>query len=160
MRGKPMIGIVSSACRRNPGGACRLGRRAAGARLDAGAISQAGGEIAVISQSATTRFLESFGNVFFSLLFGAIAMGFFWYYLPDEFVQLQRMAAAFREWIASRGWTTRTETIIRFLLEDRQLLLMSFVLVMRFVLGLLALAIKAMFGRRARHDQHPEYTHN
>ena len=98
-------------------------------------------------QSPTTRFLESFGNVFFSLILGAIAMGFFWFYLPDEFVQLQRTAAMVREWIATRGWTTRTESIIRFLLEDRQLLLMSFVLVMRLVLGLVVLLIKSLVGR-------------
>jgi hypothetical protein len=109
----------------------------------------------VFSQSATIRFLESFGNVLLSLILGAIAMGFFWYYLPDEFVQLQRGAAAVREWIASRGWTTRTETIIRFLLEDRQLLLMSFVLVMRLVLGLLVLLIKSLFGR-GREDRGPQ----
>jgi len=115
-------------------------------------------ESAVFSQSATTRFLESFGNVFLSLVLGAIAMGFFWYYLPDEFVRLQRTAAAAREWIASRGWTTRTETIIRFLLEDRQLLLMSFVLVMRLVLGLFVLLIKSLFGRGRRDDhEHAGY---
>ena len=102
----------------------------------------------MFSKSTTVRFLESFGNVFFSLILGAIAMGFFWYYLPDEFVRLQRTAATVREWIASRGWTTRTESIIRFLLEDRQLLLMSFVLVMRFLLGLLVLLIKSLFNRR------------
>ena len=108
----------------------------------------------------TTRFLESFGNVFFSLILGAIAMGFFWFYLPDEFVRLQRSAAIVREWIASRGWTTRTETIIRFLLEDRQLLLMSFVLVMRLVLGLVVLFIKSLFGRGRRddHGEHANYT--
>lgn len=109
----------------------------------------------MFSKSATTRFLESFGNVFFSLILGAIAMGFFWYYLPDQFVQLQRTAAAVREWIASRGWTTRTETIIRFLLEDRQLLLMSFVLAMRLVLGLFVLVLKSLFGR---HGEHAGYT--
>ena len=116
-------------------------------------------ESIVFSQSRTVRFLESFGNVFFSLILGAIAMGFFWYYLPDEFVQLQRTAATVREWIASRGWTTRTETIIRFLLEDRQLLLMSFVLLMRLVLGLVTLFIKSLFGRGRRDDhEHASYT--
>ena len=113
----------------------------------------------MFSQSRTTRFLESFGNVFFSLILGAIAMGFFWYYQPDEFVQLQRTAASAREWIASRGWTTRTETIIRFLLEDRQLLLMTFVLVMRILLGLLTLMVKSLFSRgRENHAEDPQYT--
>ena len=93
--------------------------------------------------------------MFFSLILGAIAMGFFWYYLPDEFVRLQRTAASVREWIASRGWTTRTESIIRFLLEDRQLLLMSFVLVMRLVIGLFVLLIKSLFA--GRRGPEPDY---
>ena len=103
------------------------------------------------------KFLESFGNVFISLILGAIAMGFFWYYLPDEFVRLQRGAAQLREWIASRGWSTRTETIIRFLLEDRQLLLMGFVLVMRLVLGLFMLLLKSLFGHGERDREQVGY---
>lgn len=138
-----------------------LGSLASDARLPGNAaIAPECEEIILFSQSRTIRFLESFGNVFFSLILGAIAMGFFWYYLPDEFVQLQRTAATVREWIASRGWTTRTETIIRFLLEDRQLLLMSFVLIMRLVLGLVTLFIKSLFGRGRRddHGEHANFT--
>jgi hypothetical protein len=101
----------------------------------------------VFSKSITLRFVASFWNVFVSLILGAVAMGLFWFYLPDEFVRLQRSAAVVREWIAAHAWSTRTETIIRFLLEDRLLLMMSFVLAMRLVLGLLFLPIRALFGR-------------
>ena len=31
----------------------------------------------------TARFFLSLGNVFFSLLLGAVALGFFWMYFPD-----------------------------------------------------------------------------
>ena len=31
----------------------------------------------------TTRFFLSLGNVFFSLILGAVALGFFWFYFPD-----------------------------------------------------------------------------
>jgi hypothetical protein len=89
--------------------------------------------------------------VFLSLILGAIAMGFFWFYFPGEFVQLQRTAAAVREWIAGQAWSPRAESILRFLLEDRQLLLMSFILSIRFLLGLMILPLIGVLQRlRAR----------
>ena len=77
----------------------------------------------------------------------AIAMGAFWLYFPDEFVQLQRSSSAVREWIVARSWSARSESVVRFLLEDRQLLLISFILAARFLLGLVVLPFKAMFER-------------
>jgi hypothetical protein len=96
----------------------------------------------VLSASATIRFLASFGNVFLSLILGAIAMGFFWVYYPAEFNAAIRIASVVREWIIAHAWSPRAESILRFLLEDRQLLLMGFVLSVRFLLlGLLVLAL-------------------
>jgi hypothetical protein len=101
----------------------------------------------VFTRSLTARFLGSFGNFFFSIVLGALAMGVFWYYFPDEFLTLQRSTSAVREWIVARAWSSRSETIFRFLLEDRQLLLIAFVLAARFLLGLLLLPIRALFER-------------
>jgi hypothetical protein len=105
-----------------------------------------------IYTSATARFAASFGNVLFSLILGAIAMGFFWFNYPDEFVRLQRVAAVAHEWIMDRGWSARVESILRFLLEGRQLLFMGFVLAVRLflslvvlVFGLLLHQLKSMF---------------
>jgi hypothetical protein len=98
--------------------------------------------------SLAARYGLSFSYFFFSIILGALAMGFFWYYLPDQFVQLQRSASVVRDWIAAHAWSTRAETIIRFLLEDRQLLLISFVVAVRLLLGLLLLPIRALLGRR------------
>lgn len=103
------------------------------------------------SGSATVRFLASFGNVFLSLVLGAIAMGFFWFYFPGEFVTLQRSASVVRDWIAAHAWSPRAESILRFLLEDRQLLLMSFVLAIRFLLGLLVLPAIGLLRRFKGH---------
>jgi len=101
----------------------------------------------VLTTSLTARFLGSFGNFLFSIVLGALAMGVFWYYYPEQFLVLQRSVSAVREWIVARAWSARSETIFRFLLEDRQLLLIAFVVAARFLLGLLALPFKALFTR-------------
>lgn len=59
------------------------------------------------------------------------------------------MAAVVREWIIAHVWSTRAESILRFMLEDRQLLLMGFVLTVRFLLGLLVLLLFVL-GHRVR----------
>jgi hypothetical protein len=101
----------------------------------------------VFYRSAMAHFLGSFSNFFLSIVLGAFAMGAFWYYYPDQFVQLQRSASIVREWIVAHAWSTRSETIFRFLLEDRQLLLIAFVLAIRFLLGLVALPFRALLSR-------------
>jgi hypothetical protein len=101
----------------------------------------------VFFRSAMTSFLGSFSNFFLSIVLGAFAMGTFWYYYPDQFVQLQRSASAVREFIVAHSWSARSESIFRFLLEDRQLLLIGFVLVIRFFLGLVALPFRALVSR-------------
>jgi hypothetical protein len=101
----------------------------------------------VFYKSAVAHFLGSFSNFFLSIVLGAVAMGAFWYYYPDQFVQLQRSASIVREWIVAHAWSARSETIFRFLLEDRQLLLIAFVLAIRFLLGLIALPFRALLSR-------------
>jgi hypothetical protein len=101
----------------------------------------------VLSGSATIRFLASFGNVFLSLILGVIAMGFFLIYYPDQINTALRTASVVREWIIAHTWSTRVESILRFLLEDRQLLLMGFVLTVRFLLGLIVLLFIVMAHR-------------
>lgn len=96
---------------------------------------------------AMTSFLGSFSNFFLSIVLGAFAMGTFWYYYPDQFVQLQRSASIVREWIVAHSWSARSESIFRFLLEDRQLLLVAFVLAIRFVLGIVVLPFRALLSR-------------
>ncbi|HXE87517.1 MAG TPA: hypothetical protein VN524_12075 [Hyphomicrobiaceae bacterium] len=98
-------------------------------------------------RSAMRSFLGSFSNFFLSIVLGAFAMGTFWYYYPDQFVQLQRSASAVREFIVAHSWSARSESIFRFLLEDRQLLLIAFVLAIRFLLGVLFLPFRALVSR-------------
>jgi hypothetical protein len=101
----------------------------------------------VYFRPAMKSFLGSFSNFFLSIVLGAFAMGTFWYYYPDQFVQLQRSASIVREFIVAHAWSARSESIFRFLLEDRQLLLVAFVLAIRFLLGLIALPFKALLSR-------------
>jgi hypothetical protein len=114
---------------------------------DARIAHRIAGEPHVFSKSLILRFIGSFSYLFFSLILGLVAMGLFWFYFPGEFVQLQRSSSTVREWIVGRPWSARTESIIRFLLEDRQLLLISFVLAVRIFLGVLVLPFRALFGR-------------
>jgi hypothetical protein len=101
----------------------------------------------VLSGSATIRFLASFGNVFLSLILGVIALGFFIVYYPDESATALRYASVAKEWIVAHAWSTRAESILRLMLEDRQLLLMTFVLALRFLLGLVVLMLVVMARR-------------
>jgi hypothetical protein len=98
----------------------------------------------VLSGVATIRFLASFGNVFLSLVLGVIAMGFFLIYYPDESNTALRIASAVKEWIVAHAGSARAESILRFMLEDRQLLLMGFVLALRFLLGLVMLVFSLL----------------
>jgi hypothetical protein len=95
----------------------------------------------------STRYFLSLGNVALSLVLGVLAMGFFFYYYPDQFLQLQRGAAGVREWLANHAWSARSESIIRFLLEDKQILLMGFTLVTRVITGLIIGSIHSLFNR-------------
>jgi hypothetical protein len=101
----------------------------------------------VFYRSAIAAFLRSFSFFFFSIVLGVLAMGLFWYHYPEQFVQLQRSSSIVREWIVAHAGSPRSETIFRFLLEDRQLLLIAFVLAIRFLLGLIALPFRALLSR-------------
>jgi hypothetical protein len=95
----------------------------------------------VLRGSATIRFLASFGNLFASLILGAIAMFLFLFYFPDQSAVALRMASGVKEWIVGHSGSSLNETILRFVLQDGQLLLMAFVLTARLTLGLVVLLL-------------------
>jgi hypothetical protein len=84
------------------------------------------------------------------LALGVVAMAAFWWFFPEEFRQLQRFASAVRDWIiAAYAWPARAETVIRLVLDERQLLMMGFVLATRLALEIvLVLPIRAVRGLR------------
>jgi hypothetical protein len=87
------------------------------------------------------RYFLPLGNVAISLILGAVALGVFWYYLPDATLQLFRWAGSIREAVVSGYWPARYEVVIRALVDERQIVYMGFVIATRIVLGLLMLPI-------------------
>jgi hypothetical protein len=96
----------------------------------------------------TTHFFLSLGNVFFSLILGAVALGFFWFYFPEATLQLFRWAASIREGIVSGNWPARYEVVIRALVDERQIVYMGFVLATRIIVGILIALVSRMFGNK------------
>ena len=97
----------------------------------------------------TTRFFLSLGNVFFSLILGAVALFFFWLYFPDWTLLLFKWASAVREGVVSGTWPARYEVAIRALVDERQIVYMGFVLATRIAIGLLIMLGYKMIGRRS-----------
>jgi hypothetical protein len=100
---------------------------------------------------ASGRFLGSYGMLVLYLVLGIVAMAFFWWFFEDAFVRLQRSASAVRDWIVGAyAWPARVESIIRLVLDERQILLMGFVLATRLGIEIvLVMPIRALFGPRA-----------
>ena len=103
--------------------------------------------------SMPARFLLSLGNVFFSLVLGAIALALFWFYFPDSTLELFKWAGSAREQLLSGGFAARYEVVLRPLVDERQIVYMGFVLATRAVVGVLIVVASKLVGG---HPQ-PEY---
>ncbi len=102
--------------------------------------------------SLTTRFFLSLGNVFFSLILGAVALGFFWFYFPDWTLQLFKWAGTIRESLLSNAWSARYEVVLRLFVDERQIVYMGFVLATRIIVGVLIVLVYKMFGQRPEEE--------
>ncbi len=87
----------------------------------------------------STRFLLSLGNVFFSLILGAVALGFGLCYFPDATLRLFKWAGSIREALTSGNWPADYEMMLRALVDERQIVYMGFVLAARALVGLLVI---------------------
>jgi hypothetical protein len=103
----------------------------------------------------TARFFLSLGNVFFSLLLGAVALGFFWLYFPDVTLQLFKWAGSLREALLSSAWSARYEVALRLFVDERQIVYMGFVLATRIVVGLLILLGSRWIGGNKSEQEFP-----
>lgn len=95
------------------------------------------------------RFLLSLGNVFSSLIIGALALAVVWIYIPGLALQLFRWAASVRDWVILANWPPQYEVALRFFVDERQIVYLGFVLASRIVVGLLIIFVSKMMGRKA-----------
>ncbi len=94
----------------------------------------------------SARYFLSLGNVFFSLILGALALAVCWYYLPEFTLSLFKYAGSLREWIFNQGMSAKYEIMLRALVDDRQVVYMGFVLFSRFMVSLLLGFMYWLFG--------------
>jgi len=87
------------------------------------------------------RFLFSTGNIFVSLVLGAIAFGFVFLKYPETFGMILDWAASLKIWITSTGLAPEYNNWLRVLLEERQLVFMGFTILARLTLSILAILL-------------------
>jgi hypothetical protein len=83
------------------------------------------------------RLLFSTGNIFLSLVLGAIAFGFVFLKYPDTMNQILDLASGFKAWLITRGLSPEYNNWVRVLLEERQLAFMGFTVVARIALSII-----------------------
>jgi hypothetical protein len=96
----------------------------------------------------SARFFLSLGNVFFSLILGAVALGIGLFYFPDATLQLFKWAGSLRETLISGNWPSRYEVVLRVLVDERQIVYMGFVLAARIIVGLVIMLVYKLIGSR------------
>ncbi len=84
-------------------------------------------------------------NIFVSLVLGALAMGIVWYVSPETMQNLFQFASGVKTWLTSLGIEPTYNNFIWFLIEERQLVFMGFVIVTRVVLAILGAIFIAPF---------------
>jgi hypothetical protein len=102
--------------------------------------------------SFTGRYLLSIGNLFSSLILGALLFGFFWIYVPSAALQLFKWASALREWIFLGNWPPQYEVALRFFVDERQIVYLGFVLTTRIVVGVLIVLLYKLIGRKREEE--------
>ncbi|MEZ5845007.1 MAG: hypothetical protein R3D27_14905 [Hyphomicrobiaceae bacterium] len=93
------------------------------------------------------RVLLATTNIFASLVFGALAMGFVWYFSPDTIQTLFQTASSMKGWLVSRGLSSSYNNFLWFLIEEKQLVFMGFVMTTRIVLAVIVSILMKLLGR-------------
>lgn len=83
------------------------------------------------------RVLFATTNILISLVIGAVAMGVVWYLYPDVLESFFRSAAGIKAYLVNLGIPPQYNNFLMFLIEERQIVFMGFVVATRFVLALL-----------------------
>ena len=93
------------------------------------------------------RLLFSTGNIFLSLVLGAIAFGFVFLKYPDTMNQILDWASGFKAWLITRGLSPEYNNWVRVLLEERQLVFMGFTILMRILLSVVTAVFERIWQR-------------
>lgn len=84
-------------------------------------------------------------NIFVSLVFGALAMGAVWYLSPETMQAMFQSASGLKAWLTNLGIEPKYNNFVWFLIEERQLVFMGFVIATRVILAILAAIFIAPF---------------
>jgi len=94
------------------------------------------------------RVLAAAGNIFFSLLLGALALAFTAVQFPDTMDQIINIASGVKDYLTNTGLATKYNVWVKFLLSEQQLVFMGFVIITRILLALLIALIFYLFTGR------------
>lgn len=92
------------------------------------------------------RILLSTGNIFVSLVLGALAFGYVFLQYPDVMSSLLDTANDVKLWLTNRGIATEYNNWMRVLLDERQLVFMGFTIAVRFLLSIVFFFTGFLFG--------------
>jgi hypothetical protein len=93
------------------------------------------------------RVVLATSNIFISLVLGALAMGAVWYIEPEMMQRFFQWASGAKAWIVNRGLDAKYNNFMWFLIEDRQLVYMGFVMATRIALAMLTSTFAYVFAR-------------
>ncbi len=96
------------------------------------------------------RVLAAAGNIFFSLLLGAVALAFVAVQWPEVMEQILTLAAGLKEHLTNTPLASKYNVWIKFLLQEQQLVFMGFVIVTRILLATLIAFIFYLFTGRTQ----------
>lgn len=91
------------------------------------------------------RLLLSTGNIFLSLILGALMLALVGYNYPESLSEMLGWARELKVWITTRGLEPKYNIWLELLLEERQLLFMFFTIIARILLFVVTLPFTWMF---------------
>lgn len=91
------------------------------------------------------RLLLSTGNIFLSLILGALMLALVGYNYPETLSEMLGWARELKVWITTRGLEPKYNIWLELLLEERQLLFMFFTIIARILLFIVTLPFTWMF---------------
>ena len=94
------------------------------------------------------RLFLSTGNIFLSLILGALMLALVGYNSPETLSEMLSWARSLKGWITSTGLEPKYNIWLELLLEDRQLLFMFFTIIARILLFIVTAPFSGAFSRR------------